>query len=192
MPDGVPPRLVCPLCGHDDDVSSLPVGAEGEWAYTCAASSGHIEPYGWKHKLERHVDGREGITAELGLYDDLASCVKPGEAWVEHGVVEHRYRLLRPDVYLGELLPRYGHVAQGPKRYTVSALIAKALGQLSREGILAWQYARATGFWYYNGSISYWAVPPAPQLEYRLTWAEFAESEGLDPMVWSLAPPLGA
>ena len=115
-------------------------------------------------------------------------CVHAGEPWVEHGVVEHRYKMMRPEIYFGELLPRYGHVAQGPRRYSLSALIAKALGQLSREGILAWQYARATGFWAYNGSISYWAMPPAPPTERRLSWSDFATEQGLEQMEWDLTP----
>ncbi len=185
----LPPHQVCPLCGDDDAVTALPLARDGEWAFTCTGSAGHGSPYSWTTKVEQEVQGREGITAELGLYDDLPVCVHAGEPWVEHGVVEYRYKLLRPEIYFQELLPRYGHAAQGPRRYSLSALIAKALGQLSGEGILAWQYSRATGFWAYNGSISYWASPPAPSLDARLTWSQFAVREGLDPSVWDLTPP---
>jgi hypothetical protein len=36
---------------------------------------------------------------DLGLYDDLLLCLVPGDPWVEYGVVEHRYKLLRPEIY---------------------------------------------------------------------------------------------
>jgi hypothetical protein len=183
-------RQVCPMCGDDDDVVAFPKGVGQDWVYTCTAKR-HASPYQWAVKVEERGDGREGITAELGLYDDLPRCVVPGEPWVEHGVVEHRYKLLRPDIYFDELLPRYGHVADdwGRKPYTVSAFIAKTLGQLHREGAFAWQEEKATGFWKYNGRISYWAVPPAPPVDQRLTWASFASTQGLDPAVWDIVKP---
>lgn len=52
-----------------------------------------------------------------------------------------------------------------------------------------WQEAKATGVWSYNGRISFWAVPPARSPEERLTWAEFAHAEGVDPHDWDLSPP---
>jgi hypothetical protein len=76
--------------------------------------------------VEPHVDGREGVTAELGLDNDLLRCLESGGPSVEHCVVEHRYKLLRPATYSDELLPRYGHGAQDPNGYTLSALIAKS------------------------------------------------------------------
>jgi hypothetical protein len=188
MPE-VPHRQVCKLCAHDDEVTMLPIGDGSEWAFTCTATTGHSAPYVWTVKVERGMAGREGITAELGLYDDLPRCVRVGDPWIEHGILEHRYKLLRPDVYFDELLPRYGHVALKSKRYTTSVFIASALGQLMREGALAWQYAPATGLWNYNHKISFWALPPAPPLEERLTWAEFAGREGLDSKVWDVTPP---
>ncbi len=183
-----PPSQVCPLCADDDQLSALP-GEPGTWMFTCTGTRGHETPYSWPVKVESTVEGREGITEELGVYDDLLLCVHSDEPWVEHGVVEHRYKLLKPAVYFKELLPTYGHVAQGPKQYTLSAFLARALGQLRDEGALAWQYATATGFWAYNGSISYWAIPPAPPADERATWEQFALDAGLDPKSWNLDPP---
>lgn len=191
MSGGRPSRQVCPLCGTDDDVSAFPAGPDNVWDYTCTAADGggHAEPYTWPVTVTVGIPGRSGITAELGLYDDLAALLLPGEGWIEHGILEHRYKLAQPHTYFDELIPRYGHVAQGPKRYTTSAFIAQALGQLAREGTLAWSDGRPTGFWSYNHRISYWALPPAPPLDDRQTWSEFATKAGLDPEAWILDPP---
>ena len=35
-----------------------------------------------------------GIGAKLGVYDDVFFCLSPGEPWLEHGIVEHRYKEL--------------------------------------------------------------------------------------------------
>jgi len=95
--------------------------------------------------------GEKVSRPSLGLYDDLLQCVQSGDPWVEHGIVEYRYSRLNPKVYLQELIPRFGHRAQGPRLFSASALIAKALGQLRNEGLLAWRYDKATGFWDYSG-----------------------------------------
>jgi hypothetical protein len=185
----IAPRQVCPLCGIDDDVLSMPRGAGDEWDFTCTGSMGHSEPYSWIVHVEDGLDGRSGSMSELGLYEDLPACLRVGEPWVEHGVVEHRYKVLRPDVYFGELLPLYGHVAIGPTRYSTSTFLAQALSHLLREGAVAWQYSRRTGFWTYAQQISYWALPPAPALDHRYMWAEYAADHGLDPMKWDLTDP---
>lgn len=176
-----PPPQVCPLCGHDDDVNVVPSGSDTEWLFAC---TNHAPPYNWAVPHEVHHTGREGITAELGLYDDLLLCIEAGDPWVEHGIVEYRYRQLRPAIYVHELVARFGHRAQGPRHFSASALIAKALGQLRNEGLLAWQYAQATGFWDYNGTISYWATVPPPPEDQRLTWEIFAVANHLDPRTW--------
>src|ERR671929_59508 len=41
-----------------------------------------------------------GIGAKLGVYDDVFLCLSPGEPWLEHGIVEHRYKELSPGVNL--------------------------------------------------------------------------------------------
>jgi hypothetical protein len=43
--------------------------------------------------------GYSGIAAELGVYDDVFLCLSPGEPWLEHGIVEHRYKELCPTAY---------------------------------------------------------------------------------------------
>jgi hypothetical protein len=187
MPTQLPPAQVCQLCGHDDEVNVVPGGDHDNWLYVCTA---HEVPYNWTVAIPSASSaGREGVTAELGLYDDLLQCVQSGDPWVEHGIVEYRYSRLNPKVYLGELIPRFGHRAQGPRHFSASALIAKALGQLRNEGLLAWRYDKATGFWDYNGTISYWATVPPPREDDRLTWEDFAGSHGLDPRKWDLSSP---
>lgn len=178
----IPPRRVCPMCGYDDDITVMPGDDDDTWAYTCLS-----DRHTWIVKAPTGIEGRNGIMAELGLYDDLLRCLVSGESWVEHGIVEHRYKEAFPDVYFNELLPRYGHVAtHGSKRYTASAFIASALGRLRVEGALVQSRGPATGFWHYNGSVSYWALPPGPGPEDRTTWESFARERGLDPKQWSL------
>ena len=48
-----------------------------------------------------------GISAKLGIYDDVFLCLSPGEPWLEHGIVEHRYKELCPAAYL-EMIDRVG------------------------------------------------------------------------------------
>ena len=175
-----PQRQVCPICGHDDDVTTMPGDAERTWDYTCLAD-GH----NWTVKADTGLVGRTGITAEWDLYDDLPKCLTPGEPWVEHGVVEFRYKTGFPDVYFEKILPRYGHVGlQGSKRYTASSFIAQALRQLEREGVLARSYRRATGFWAYNHRVSYWSLAPGPTSDDDITWQNFALAKKLDPNEW--------
>src|SRR3712207_8320509 len=74
-----------------------------------------------------------GIGAKLGVYDDVFLCLSPGEPWLEHGIVEHRYKELCPAAYL-EMIDRWGHVSQGPRRYSVTAFLTRAWSQLARDG----------------------------------------------------------
>lgn len=177
-----PPRQVCPLCAHDDDVTMVVLGP-GMWNYTCTGHT-HPDPFQWQSSsssastAERELLG--GKSEALGLYDDLPACLVPGEAWVEYGVVEWRYSQRNPRIYQ-QLLDDYGHTRIAPKQYTASAFIASALGRLQDAGILGHHVAEATGYWSYNGVISYWALPPLPPTSNLRTWAAYAAAEGLDP-----------
>jgi len=173
-----PVTMVCPLCGHDDEVERASV-APGVWRYTCSGGRSHSDPLVW----ERDAGGAElpewgGITAELGLYDDLPTCLIAGEVFVEYGIVEHRYAELRPDVFR-QLLERYGHTRIAPANFTTTAFIALALGRLADAGIVLQRPGPATGHWAYNGSMYYYGLPPGPAEEATLTWADFALSHGL-------------
>ena len=182
-------RQVCQLCGHDDELTVMPIGDGREWSFVCHKGRHHAAPYAWEARAEPPGAGRSGVMADLGLFDDLLACVRAGEPWLEHGVVEHRYKLLRPTVYFDELLPLYGHTAQRPKRYTLSSLLAGAMGLLARDGLLAWQRGPGTGYWHFDSVITYWALPPGPDPSDVLRWRNFAAAEGLDPARWDLTPP---
>ena len=126
-----------------------------------------------------------GIGAKLGVYDDVFLCLSPGEPWLEHGIVEHRYKELRPTAYR-EMINRWGHVIQGPRRYSVTAFLTRRWSQLAVDGVLAAQLGPATGVYQHNGTIMYWALPPGPEAQWIRTWADFAADLGLSPYVWTL------
>ena len=48
-----------------------------------------------RHRISSKTRGG-GIGAKLGVYDDLSLCLSPGEPWLEHGIVEHRYKSCAP------------------------------------------------------------------------------------------------
>jgi hypothetical protein len=163
-------------------VTVVPIGPN-IWEFTCASGSSHVEPYRWqttaaKERLDDVL--LTGKSEELGLYDDLPACLAAGEPWVEYGVVEYRYSKRRPTTY-ERLLRDYGHTRIAHKPYTASAFIAAALGRLSDAGVVALQFGPATGYWSYNGTISYWALPPAPPTDALISWKDWATAAGLDP-----------
>jgi hypothetical protein len=137
-----------------------------------------------RHRISSKTRGG-GIGAKLGVYDDVFLCLSPGDPWLEHGIVEHRYKELCPAAYL-EMIDRWGHVSQGPRRYSVTAFLTRAWSQLARDGILATKLGPATGLYQHNGSILYWAFPPGPEAHRIRTWADFAADLGLSPYVWTL------
>jgi hypothetical protein len=126
-----------------------------------------------------------GIGAQLGVYEDVFLCLSPGEPWLEHGIVEHRYKELCPGAYR-EMIDRWGHVTQGPRRYSVTAFLTRVWSQLAGYGVLAAQLGPATGLYDHNGTIMYWAVPPGPDAQRIQTWADFAADLGISPYEWSL------
>ena len=177
----LPAHQLCPLCGRDDPITIEPI-ADGIWRYTCSNTVKH-SVYTWSGTATSAMDDptTDNKAEGLGLYSDLPHCLVPGEPFVEYGVVEYRFSLLRPDVY-AELIDDYGHTRQGPMKYTASAFIAKAMGTLADRGEVLYKPGRATGYWAYNSGISYWALPPGPENPNEvLTYREFAMREGLDP-----------
>lgn len=177
---------VCPFCADADAVSRIPIG-DGLWRYTCSYVRKHVQPapYSWDGSDDERLaedSGGTGLAEELGLYDDLLCCLVAGEPWIEYGIVEHRLGQLQPKTY-AELLERYGHTRQGPKKYTASAFVASSLGWMREHGMVEWQEGPATGYWSYNSVVSYWALPPAPPSSQRLTYLEYAKSIGLDPFL---------
>ncbi len=103
-----------------------------------------------------------------------------GHRWVEYGVVERAYALAHPREF-AILVDRYGHTAVAPKRYTASAFLGRALGELSVKGDLAFRYGPATGRWDYNSRISWWCLPPEPEWSADGSWASVeATGVGMD------------
>jgi hypothetical protein len=180
-----PPRPICALCGYDDYVQSAHLG-DGLWEHRCSGPQ-HVDARTWQETVGGSVDelALEGLAQEWGLYDDLPRCLVPGEPMVEYGVVEHRYKELNPACYRA-LVARYSHTSLGPKNYTASSFIAGALGRLLKRGELEAIFATATGYWSYNGTISYWALPGSSPESTPLTWEAFARGRGIDPSAWTV------
>lgn len=180
----VPPPQVCKLCAHDDDITVM-VAPDGSWQFTCAAKTGHTDLYSWSVSVAPlGLTYREGLGEELGVYDDLLACFHDNDPWMEYGVVEYRYKVQQPGAY-GVLLKRFGHRNQGPRQYSLSAFLARALGQLGREGVISYRPGKPTGFWTKHLSeVSWWAIAPPPPQDQSISWAAFAQENGLDPAVW--------
>ena len=130
---------------------------------------------------------RQGIGAELGVYDDVFLCLSRGEPWLEHGIVEHRYKERCPAAYR-TMIDRWGHTIQGPRRYSVTAFLTRAWSQLASDGVLAAQTGPATGLYRHTPTtkILYWALPPGPDAKRTQTWADFAADLGISPDEWPL------
>jgi hypothetical protein len=179
-----PGKQLCPLCTRDDLISVQPLGP-GVWQYTCLNKKHPGGSFGWQATAAEtlYEPPTDDKAAGLGMYDDLPLCLVPGEPFVEYGVVEHRFSQLRPEVY-EQLIRDYSHTRLGPKHFTASVFIALALGRLAKHGDLLYRVGPATGYWSYNETISYWALPPGPDTDdRRLSWEQFANHEGLDPLV---------
>jgi hypothetical protein len=158
----------------DEGVVGTPVQeVEGAREYTCPRTQGHPAPgtYTWLSAPPPPEGLQEGgLAGELGLYQELPSLVRQLGGWVEYGLVERAYALAHADDF-ARLVKRYGHTAIAAKRYTVSAFLARVLGDLSRAGTVLYKGGPATGRWDYNSGISYWAVGPEPAWDARLTWS---------------------
>ena len=174
---------VCPRCAEAEDITES-MSPDGVPLLSCRNPK--HEPYTWAKYLEPEgISGREGLGEELGVYEDLPAVLRRDEPVIEYGVLEHRYAKENPAAYK-QLVDRYGHTALEPTRYSASAFLARALGQLSREGAVVFRSVPATGRWSYNGSISGWCLPGtgAEDDDDVLSWAAFAESKDIDPETW--------
>jgi hypothetical protein len=170
-----PQRQVCPTCTvDDDDLLAWEVEGPGLWRYTCS-NNRPDHPFTWltTGRDRLNESGHEGLSNELGIYDDLLSCFTAGDPWLEYGVVEYRYAKTNQQAYK-HLVELYSHTELGPTRYSASAFIGAALGHLGREGLLVRRPCRATGFWSYNGTLNAWALPPGRGPDDETTWEAFA------------------
>lgn len=174
---------VCPLCAETEAITEEET-PDGATLLTCTNAS-HATHRWAKYEEPVGLPARDGLGEELGIYQDLPDLLSPDDTVVEYGVVEHRYALAHPEEYR-VLIERYGHTAIAPSQYTASAFLARALGQLSREGAVTFRSVPATGRWSYNGQISGWCLPgtPAEDSDDVLSWVEFARQQDIDPESW--------
>lgn len=122
---------------------------------------------------------------QLGLHDFLPTLITPGQPWREWGIIEHLFHLADPDLYT-LLYENYGHVTQGPRRYSVSSYLARRMSDVATRGAIAFVNGRGTGRWDYNTSISYWATTPTPDRANRLTWEQYATDNQLHGHWWEI------
>lgn len=159
-----------------EDVEGEHVGADVGYVFTCHRND-HPEPgpYTWHRPPPAPVVSEiSGLAEELGLATELSAVLKQyGGTWVEYGVVEHAYATANPQDWQ-RLLNLYGHTAIKSTRYSASAFLASTLGHLSRMGDVCFHDGPATGRWAYNGRISWWSLPPAPDWDDapHLSWAD--------------------
>lgn len=180
-------RQVCQLCGYDDDVVEF-VDDEDPDQVVLMCEGPSCGRYTWrptKRPSARDQTQRTGIGEQLGVYDDLLVCVGDSREWLEYGIIEHRYKQLNPAAYAA-MVQRWGHTAKARTKYSASSFLGSCLAQLGREGLIAYRRAPTTGYWSYLSAAGHAAALPAPAADEGLSWAEFAEAEGLDPDQWSL------
>jgi hypothetical protein len=167
----------CPFHGDEDQFEMRKVD-EGT-ILTCPRTTGHPTPgtHFWLVVPEiAGMTGMSGLSAELGLDVELPSALAAFEGrWVEYGVLEAAYAAARPKDF-DLLVERYGHTAIEAKRYTASAFLARALGDLSSTGALQVRFAPATGRWRYNSAISWWTISPPPSEDATTSWASLRRS----------------
>jgi hypothetical protein len=167
----------CPRCVAQEFVQIENLGPS-IWRYTCTRScKRHADPYSW---IGTTPDGPPDVELtdnkadDLDVPNDLLKCFAHSEPFLEYGVVEYRYATMGNPAVYKRLVDDYGHTALGPKQYTASAFIAGTLGRMEKDGILAYMYDKATGYWSYNGGISYWALRPASSDASPITYEAFA------------------
>src|SRR3954454_7507426 len=164
---------VCPLHAFEE-IDGAWISSDVGWQFTCPRAD-HVPPgpYTWL-SAPPPPPGTElsGIADELGLGVEIPAVLKQFDGtWVEYGVFEQAYAVSHPKEW-NFLIERYGHTAIAPKQYTVSAFLAATLGNLQRAGAIEFHSGPATGRWAYNGTISWWALPPGPDWDSRLSWAD--------------------
>jgi hypothetical protein len=176
-------RQCCPFHA-DDDVPGESLDVEGGLVFTCSRTKGHptAGAYTWYVAPEpADLPGLSGLAEELGLGIELPAAIAthPGQ-WVEFGLVEAAYAAANPKDF-AMLVTRYGHTAVKPTQYSASAFLAATLGRLMTHGGVLFREGPATGRWYYNGRISWWALDPEPDWTSRTSWEQTGQSTGYVP-----------
>jgi len=159
---------LCPLCVFDEYTTEDRT-PDGVRFGSCTNPEHGAEPFVWEVSVRssRGRRNREGIGADLGVWDKLLTCVVPGEKAVSYGVVEDRFFARYPDE-AKTLLLAYGHRWRDPQhpssQFSMSTYLATRLSELADEGHLEKTWGPAEGPWAHNPTISWWRVPgPEPE-----------------------------
>ncbi|HUR78558.1 MAG TPA: hypothetical protein VMZ22_11460 [Acidimicrobiales bacterium] len=198
-----PVTIPCTSCFRADEVTA--VVKDGKWVYTC--TDHRPEPHVWivdppeppakKTAPKVSPASPARYLESVGANEVLAACLRADDPWVEYGVVEDRFRRAEPELY-AHLVETYSHSARSAERggpdvdkvsKTLSSRLAQALGRLATKGVVSKAPARreATGYWSYNGKVSYWGPNPAPESDAAITWEQYAtDADDLDPAAWTL------
>lgn len=199
--------ITCPRCFSFDDVRPPRRRPDGAVEYTCTGDHDGAGAHTWtvappevraapaartagvRGSAAPRSGGGPGAGSEAAAVDELLepmlACVKAGEPFVEYGVVEYRFRVARPDLFVAHVRER-GHVLLGARRGQASASTARfgnALRRLEAAGELVMVKGPGTGAWRHTPSIGYWARPPRPTGP-LLTWSMFCATQGR-PAEWT-------
>lgn len=183
-------RLVCPGCGESKKVELVPFlddDGRPKVQLTCRLIV-HEDPVVVVYDdptvpKASSLTPADGLVHDLDLYDKLESVVMKLERPAEYGIVEHLFAHEYPHDYIA-LWRKFGHVAtHGPRRYTVSAYLARLLGNLWRHGSVRYLPSHGTGRWANNDDISAWANPSRADHPIE-SWAEFSKRGGWDAGEW--------
>jgi hypothetical protein len=158
------PFQVCPQHSDEEIVGRALQDPPGSFEYVCSRS-GHVRggSYAWIEVPEPPGSGLSDVAHQYRLDVELpAALAGLGGSWYEYGVLEAAYAGRCPEDFAA-LVAEYGHTAQKAKQYTVSAFLARTLGELARQGVVAYHAGPATGRWSYNSEVSWWASPPGPE-----------------------------
>jgi hypothetical protein len=195
--------VTCPRCFSFDDVRPPRRLSDGRIEYTCTGDHDGAGTHVWSTApADAETPARRTSTARKSaarapgaprsrpnaedaaieeLLEPLLACVNPGEPFVEYGIVEYRFRLARPALFIAHVRER-GHTMLAGRRGSSAstARFGKALGRLESAGALVTVKGPGTGAWRHAQSIGYWARPPRPTGP-LLTWSMFCAIQGRSP-----------
>lgn len=196
----------CPTCGGNSAVTATRTG--DQITYRCAATYAHDDraPRFWtvpavkpratrtpgtrtatpRTASPRSTSTRPAAAVKTAPVTTAAELTAPllavletlPTAWIEHGVIEYRLRMDRPDLF-GRHIADAGHVllrAGATNGTTASGLrFATALLRLEREGAVTHYNAAPTGAaWAQDKLVGYWARRPKPPRDEVVTWEGYA------------------
>ena len=124
------------------------------------------------------VPDRSGTGVTADLLDPLRACFRDGDAWLEHGVVEHRLRQIAPAVFARHVA-EVGHSMFGPASNSASKRIAHALRSLRSRGEVHHFTGASTGRAWRGSTIGHWGLDPSRPRTDVLSWARLRAQLGM-------------